>query len=149
MTGGLEGKEECFARMDGFLRENWELIGLRFGQYNEAVIMTESREHQCPVDTGLLRSTGRVETEILPHEITTTFSYGTKYGLKQHEDLTLHHPPLSRLSGATQRAIEKYAPIKSAWFKKVHVLGGGKAKYLEDPIMELAPGFAEYLRSTE
>jgi hypothetical protein len=65
--------------------------------YEEAIAIMAKSQPLCPVDTGLLRSTGTVETENSPGpEAVVTLSYGGKgqapYAVYVHERTDLHHP---------------------------------------------------------
>ena len=65
-------------------------------------------QNRAPIDTGDLRGSAVVEVNVNSTEISAEVGFGTKYALKQHEDLSLNHPQ------------------------------GGEAKYLENPLKENA-----------
>jgi hypothetical protein len=66
---------------------------------------------QCPVDQSDLRSTQNIEGPIIEgNQISTVISYSTAYALRQHEDMSYHHPA-----------------------------AGTKARYLSDPIESRLP----------
>ena len=76
-------------------------------------IMNESKK-ECPVDTGLLRSTGRVDDAVIEGgSVRVDLGYYTNYAIFVHEDLTKHH----------------------VW--------PTKAKFLEDPINRAMPEFEQ------
>ena len=79
-------------------------------------IMARSKEHFCPVDTGVLRASGIVlPPEIVGSHIDVQMGYGgnaSAYAEEVHENLSAHHPV-------------------------------GQAKYLEDPVLMAASGMTE------
>lgn len=76
-------------------------------------IMAHSKEHYCPVDTGVLRASGIVlPPEIRGSHVDVKLGYGgnaSSYALEVHERLGVHHPV-------------------------------GQAKYLEVPFLHAATG---------
>lgn len=65
--------------------------------YEEALAIMEKSQGLCPVDTGLLRSTGRVETENAPGPgASVKLSYGgnglAPYAAVVHENVAARHP---------------------------------------------------------
>lgn len=63
-------------------------------------IMTDSKQHYVPVDTGNLRSTGHVDPPVVGgEEVTVDLGFGgtaangaeVGYALRVHEDLQMHH----------------------------------------------------------
>jgi hypothetical protein len=80
-------------------------------------IMARSKEEFVPVDTGVLKSSGRVEPPVMDgyHQWSVLLAYGGAargYAIKQHE---------------------------TPWYN--HRIG--QWKYLEQPLMEAVDGFAE------
>jgi len=91
------------------------------GLYIEASkTMTRSKRDFVPVDLGTLRGSGYVTLpRVIAGLISLEMGYGgpaSDYAIKQHEDLSLNHP------------------------------SGGQAKYLEQPVKEDAPGWAESIQ---
>ena len=78
-------------------------------------IMAVSKETYCPVDTGILKSSGIVLPAVVaPSGVEVTLGYGgnaTEYARVVHEDLSAHHTV-------------------------------GQAKYLETPFNQATPGAA-------
>ncbi len=68
-------------------------------------IMTEAKE-ETPVDTGLLRSTGMVESKVHREGPAVELSFNTSYAGAVHEDLTAFHPVgnAKYLEGPVRRA---------------------------------------------
>lgn len=60
-------------------------------------IMTDAKDEYVPVDQGILRGSGFVNEPVVETaQISVTLGFGgaaEAYALKQHEDLSLHHPP--------------------------------------------------------
>jgi hypothetical protein len=78
-------------------------------------IMGESME-ECPHDTGDLRRSNFVdEVEDVGMIISLVMGYALYYAVYVHENLFARHP------------------------------NGGKAKFLEDPMMRYAPGFPQFV----
>lgn len=92
-----------------------EALGRALYREGEA-IMAKSKEI-VPVDTGVLRSTGRVIPPVQRGgETVVALGFGgpsAPYAARQHEDLSLRHKP------------------------------GQQAKYLEQPAVEAVPGMAD------
>lgn len=135
----LEGVDRANAELDRMIREEWAKVSQAFGDVCMAVIVPECVA-ECPVDTGILQQSipAVSHMETTPDECIAVIGAGgaaSAYALRQHEDLTLHHPPMTRASGTRHSrdvAIAKYAG--GGGFG-----GPGKAKYIEDPIMRNAP----------
>jgi hypothetical protein len=89
-------------------------------------VLNESKKI-IPVDTGVLRNSGRVEAPTISNgviEVAITYGgTGAKYAAVVHEDMTMDHSP-SKLTAVTKR------PRR------------GQAKFLEIPVMAQAPSFA-------
>ncbi len=97
--------------------EKRQRAGQRLYLYGEA-IMTRSKRDFCPVDTGRLRSSGHVQLpEITRDEIVVRLSYGG--------------------------AAATYAVIVHEDLTVHHPVG--QAKYLERPVLEMAPGAAAFV----
>lgn len=116
----LEGKDECFRRLEQVTAAEFERAGEAFADVCMGPILTASQE-QCPVDTGTMRASGQAcsYVEIAPGVCVVHLGYGgaaSKYARRQHEELNYHH--------------------------KV-----GKAKFLEDPIREMAPAMGEMVKA--
>ena len=79
-------------------------------------IMATSKEHYCPVDTGILRASGIVLPPVITGQhVDVTMGYGgnaSSYALEVHENLSVQHPV-------------------------------GQAKYLEVPILAAASGMVD------
>lgn len=64
----------------------------RFGER----IMTDSKDNYSPVDTGVMRATGRVEDDPDASVIRVLLIYGggaaDAYTIDQHENMSYHHP---------------------------------------------------------
>lgn len=102
MTGLLTAKAEIRASDRVKFRQALQAAGnrgsklLAQGLYREAEeIMTLSKT-LVPVETGTLRDSGFVDPPVTSGNVVTVrLGYGGEaeaYALKQHEDLTLHHP---------------------------------------------------------
>jgi hypothetical protein len=74
-------------------------------------------QREAPLEEGTLRASGHVEIEHTPHEVTAVVSFNTPYAARQHEETSWMHP----------RA--------------------GKAKYLEDPLKEMAGRYRAVLEA--
>ena len=87
------------------------------------LIMTESKTRFVPVDTGTLKSSGRVEApEIRKNEVSVTLGYGgaaSAYALAIHEHPSGHSPP--------------------SWSGGMTIRGQGGTKFLERPVRNAAP----------
>lgn len=123
MAGGIEaqvqlhGLEELGAWLEAAAEKAPHLLGS--GLYQEAeAVMTESKE-QVPVEIGTLKNSGHVQLpEYLGDAVTVRMGYGgaaAAYAWIQHERLDFMHPH------------------------------GGKAKYLEDPVLKAAAGIGHRL----
>lgn len=88
-------------------------------------ILNESKK-LVPVDTGTLRNSGLVSSQMIKGDVVeVTITYGgagAQYAQIVHEDMTMDHSP-SKLTAVTKR------PRR------------GQAKYLEIPVMAAAPNF--------
>ena len=105
----LEGDEETMKNLDVFIGKVPDLVYTELELYAEK-ILSESKQ-EVPWDTTHLLQSGTVEPyrdgNLVGFQIGYNATAGTddfNYGIRQHEDLTLHHPK-----------------------------PGTKAKYLEDP----------------
>jgi len=88
-----------------------EIPELVFGELEEyAELILEKSRQQVPWETTHLMQTGTVEPDEDNPDHGIQVGYNTPYAARQHEDMNLHHPK-----------------------------PGTKAKYLEDPAMEVAP----------
>lgn len=89
--------------------------------YREAAIIFEESQNEVPVDTGILRSSGKLGLPTLEGgDVVVEISYGGaagEYALDVHEDLEARHQP------------------------------GKKAKYLEDPARRRIKGMDNRLLS--
>jgi hypothetical protein len=72
-------------------------------------------QRDAPVEEGTLRASGHVEIRETMDGATATISFATPYAARQHEETTWHHPR------------------------------GGKAKYLEDQVLQRAPRIAKLM----
>ncbi|MCK9591877.1 MAG: hypothetical protein M0Q91_07705 [Methanoregula sp.] len=127
----LEGKAEAFAAADREMIAQWQKAGPAL---QVALLPTLNKSvEQCPYESGTLAGSGRIDDPVTEGDVTfCDIGFHTPYALKQHEDLTLHHPAMTRApSGLHARnvAIAKYG----GGFQSQ---SGKKAKYLEDPIRE-------------
>jgi hypothetical protein len=110
----LTGTEEVLRNLDQYIAKVPELIYGELELYAEKILSESKKE--VPWDTTHLRMSGTVEPynegDFVGFEIGyAAFAGEYNYGLKQHEDLTLHHPK-----------------------------PGTKAKYLEDPFNRIKAG---------
>lgn len=100
------------------------------------IIMGISQEQFCPVETGTLRSTGRVEApERDARGVSVTLGYGgpaAKYAIKVHEN------PRAGKTGGRSPSGAKY----KRWAKT------GQWKYLETPVKQNAKNVVEDLKVT-
>lgn len=71
--------------------------------------------NEAPVDEGTLRGSGKSEVTVTPRGVSVEVSFSTVYAARQHEEVTWKHPK------------------------------GGKSKYLEDPLKEMAPRYVSAL----
>jgi hypothetical protein len=128
----LEGKAEAFSNIDREMEILWQKAGPALFVALQPTLV--KAVEQCPAETGTLAGSGRIDEPQTEGDVTfCNIGFHTAYALKQHEDLTLHHPAMKRMSGmsrsARDTAIAKYA----GGFQSQ---AGKKAKYLEDPIRE-------------
>ena len=72
-------------------------------------------QREAPVDEGTLRGSGQSKVTVTPAGVEVEVSFATPYAARQHEEATWKHPK------------------------------GGKAKYLEDPLKEMAPRYTAAL----
>ncbi len=92
----LEGSEELMAKLDDYVGALPDVVMDRL-ELNAEKILSESK-NEVPWDTTHLMQTGTVEPfndgELAGFEIgyNGLTEDGYNYGLRQHEDLTLHHP---------------------------------------------------------
>lgn len=125
----LEGKVEAFAAIDKEMEIEWQKAGPALFVSLQPTL--NKSVQQCPKDTGTLAGSGRIDEPVTAGDVTyCTMGYHTAYALRQHEDLTLHHPALQKggfSKGTVSGAMAKYVHFSQA---------GTKAKYLEDPIRE-------------
>ena len=114
---GIEGLQQQIATMPTRVLE-----AASKALYEEATRIMAASQPLVPVDTGMLRSTGRVETENTPGaDAVVTLSYGgnglAPYAIYVHERLDLNHPV-------------------------------GSAKFLQIPFFEATSGMAERLAAS-
>ena len=118
----LEGTEEVMKNLDAYIGSVPDLVLDELEMYAEKVLATSLPE--VPWDSTHLRMSGTVEPfsegDWVGYEIGYAgFSGDYNYGIRQHEDLTLHHPK-----------------------------PGTKAKFLEDPFNRIAPQVVPGIVST-
>lgn len=149
----ITGVDESIKGLEAFAKRDWKDTVKAFEKVIVGEIVPEC-QRECPVDTGELRASiplcsgvRQVSEGVIG--IVGAGGLAADYALRQHEDLTFHHPALprqGRLSQATQSAIAKYGSQRSGWFKNVAVAwapNGTKAKFIEDPVRRAAPTMLE------
>jgi len=83
---------------DGLMKGHQAIVKAVAGSVTDEAeaIMARSKEHYCPVDTGVLRASGIVLPAVLSAVgVTVEMGYGgnaSSYALEVHEDLDAHHP---------------------------------------------------------
>ena len=129
----LEGKDECFRRLEQVTAAEFERAGDAFWDVCRGVILVES-VNEAPIWHGDLRRSAQACSfcEREPESAVAHLGYGgsaTPYALRIHEDLNIHHP--IHIDPDTGKEYDCH----------------GKAKFLEDPVVRLAPSVPELVKS--
>lgn len=109
-TMSISGEVEVLQNLSRLISQAHDQAVARL-ETNCEFILSESKK-EVPWKSTHLRQSGTVEP--VPYSDEFEIGYAGPYALRQHEDMTLHHPK-----------------------------PGTKAKYLEDPAMRIAPTIAE------
>ena len=138
----IRGTEEMIRTLEALGPKATEsLAGALFRQAN--YIMAESKR-QVPVDTGALRASGFVELpEIDGGTVTVTMSYGGVAGGGAMDGEQGPTRPGEYLTNAGARDPSGYALEVHENLNAHHPVG--KAKYLEDPFLEMQSGLLDRL----
>jgi hypothetical protein len=118
ITGHIDGIDKLVTYLNTLGNSAMPAMGLALHDEGEEIMRVSAG--YVPVKSGALRGTGFVDKPVfVPDGVTIRLHYGggpaKDYAVKQHEDLTLHHPT------------------------------GGKAKYLELPFLHAMTGLGERL----
>lgn len=129
----LKGSEELKRKLRGMGPAMIRVAARSLYRSAEAV-MSDSKEHYVPVDTGTLRSTGRVDPpETSSRNVKVILGFG---GPSAPYALAVHENPRSGKTGGQSPSGRPYK----------HYAQTGQWKYLQTPIEQALPDIARQLK---
>ena len=146
---GITNVDQCQKALEEIAVTEWGAVCKAFEKVVLETIMPECME-ECPVDTGVLKASIPLCSGVESNSLACTATIGAggaaaDYAVRQHEDLTLHHPAMTRGPGTTHS--RDVVMSKFASFVPSPAGQYGKAKFIEDPVMRNAPKMAQMIAS--